>query len=47
MPERPHPDMDRVRDALSERDETVPEPEPRPEPEVTPTEDEPEDDGEA
>jgi hypothetical protein len=41
MPERPHPDLDRVRDALSERDETVPEPEPPPE------NDEPEDDGEA
>jgi hypothetical protein len=41
MPERPHPDLDRVRDALSERDETVPEPEP------TPAEDdEQEDDGE-
>ncbi len=30
MPERPHPDMDRVRDALRERDEAVPE-----EPETT------------
>jgi hypothetical protein len=42
MPERPHPDLDRVREALGERDETVPEPEPE-----APTEDEQEDDGEA
>ncbi len=41
MPERPHPDLDRVRDALAKRDEDVPEPEPE-----TPPEDE-EDDGEA
>jgi len=37
MPERPHPDLDRVRDALQKRDEPEPE---------TPPEDE-EDDGEA
>jgi hypothetical protein len=40
--ERPHPNLDRVREAMTERDENVPE-----EPE-TPEEDEaPEDDGEA
>ena len=43
MPERPHPDLNRVRDALSERDETVPEPQE----EAPPAEDEQEDDGEA
>jgi hypothetical protein len=43
MPERPHPDLDRVREALSERDESVPE-EPPPK---QPSEDEQEDDGEA
>jgi hypothetical protein len=43
MPERPRPDLDRVRDALSERDETVPEPDE----EEEPSEDEQEDDGEA
>ena len=43
MPERPHPDIDRVREALSERDESVPE-----EPPEEPSEkDEQEDDGEA
>jgi len=43
MPERPHPDLDRVREALSERDESVPE-----EPPQEPSEkDEQEDDGEA
>jgi hypothetical protein len=43
MPERPHPDLDRVREALSERDESVPE-----EPPEEPSEkDEQEDDGEA
>jgi len=42
MPERPRPDLDRVRDALSERDETVPEPTEEP-----PAEDEQEDDGDA
>ena len=42
MPERPHPDLSRVRDALRERDESVPD-----EPEETPEEPEPEDDGEA
>ncbi len=43
MPERPHPDLGRVRDALTKRDVDVPEPAPEPE---TPPEDE-EDDGEA
>ena len=43
MPERPHPDLDRVRDALGERDQTMSEPEP----EAPQPEDEPEDDGEA
>ena len=43
MPERPRPDLGRVRDALQKRDEDVPEAEPEPE---TPPEDE-EDDGEA
>ena len=43
MPERPHPDLDRVREALTERDETVPEPEPA----EPPQDDEQEDDGEA
>ena len=42
MPERPHPDLDRVREALTERDQTVPEPEPEPT-----QDDEQEDDGEA
>jgi hypothetical protein len=42
MPERPHPDLDRVREALGERDENVPE-----EPPQEPSEDEQEDDGEA
>jgi hypothetical protein len=45
MPERPHPDVSRVRDALRERDETVPEPE-----EETATQDDAspeEDDGDA
>ena len=44
MPERPHPDLDQVRDALQKRHEDVPEPpqesEPEPEPESE------EDDGE-
>jgi hypothetical protein len=44
MTERPHPDMDRVRDALRERDEEVPEDE-APPPEE-PREDE-DDDGDA
>jgi hypothetical protein len=37
MPERPHPDMDRVRDALRDREENPPT-------EPAPTEDEPTDD---
>ena len=44
MPERPHPDLDRVREALQERDETVPEETPDPAP---PEDDAQEDDGEA
>jgi hypothetical protein len=44
MPERPHPDLDRVREALGERDETVPEPPPDEPPADEPP---PEDDGEA
>jgi hypothetical protein len=44
MTERPHPDMDRVRDALRERDEEVPADEPEaPEP----AEDDETDDGDA
>jgi hypothetical protein len=42
MPERPHPDFDRVREALTERDEEVPE-----EPEPAPEDDDEEDDGDA
>ena len=42
MPERPHPDLDRVRDALRERDERCPSPTAE-----APTEDEQEDDGDA
>ena len=42
MPERPHPDLDRVRDALRERDEDVPEP-----PEENEQDQSEEDDGEA
>jgi hypothetical protein len=42
MPERPRPDLDRVREALEERDENVPEAPPIDEPE----DDVPEDDGE-
>ena len=39
MPERPRPDLSRVRDAMTKRDDDVPEaPEPEPEPE--PAEDE-------
>ena len=41
MPERPRPDLDRVREALTEHDENI-----EPEPEE-PAEDEQEDDGEA
>ena len=43
MPERPHPDMDRVREALREaedREETQPEP-PEPEPEEAPDDGDP------
>jgi hypothetical protein len=43
MAERPHPDLDRVREALTERDDAVPEPEPEPE---APADDEQEKDGE-
>jgi hypothetical protein len=46
MTERPHPDMDRVRDALRERDDSVPSDEEAPPPEP-PEDDEPEDDGDA
>jgi len=41
--ERPHPDLDRVREALTERDENVPEDED----ETTEPDEAPEDDGEA
>ena len=44
MPERPRPDLDRVRAALGERDETVPEEPPE---EPSSEADAPEDDGEA
>jgi hypothetical protein len=44
MTERPHPDLDRVRDALQQRDEEVPEPPPEEAPDEDASED---DDGEA
>jgi hypothetical protein len=44
MTERPHPDLDRVRKALQERDEAVPEPQPDEPPDEDTSED---DDGEA
>jgi hypothetical protein len=42
MPERPRPNLDRVRDTLRERDEAV-----EPEPEETEDPEPPEDDGDA
>jgi hypothetical protein len=42
MPERPRPDLDRVREALTEHDENI-----EKEPPEAPAEDEQEDDGEA
>jgi len=39
MPERPRPDIDRVREALREHDEEAPDPPEEPEPEEAPEDD--------